>query len=372
MSKSTERSGCVRSCSFDIRCSVARMRCFCVVLLAVVLIALAMPPVAAQPLREPPVFRGLRAGNEITVLMASSRRTAIAVDGQPEVTTETSESIRIQYRVVSLERAGNLVVKVFIHKLDHQPQTPILSRLKVSPILLNIQPDGTVSTLNSESPDTLVMNLSNGDPQSAQVLKMCLTDESISSWFSVPFWMLRPEEDEENKDVWERSHDVSLGTLGSLQLDLSFRSGDIENSIAKVAISGEARFRPLVLPDADAAAFPFLSQARVEIDELSGTGQIHVASPDGDEPTEQRPEFESVEWTIRLHGEAELPPTKPVKTAASQNSDNDAATGLVVPGKTSKVTFRQTQHHVWKLQSFSPRLTGVFYDDRMTRPVPAE
>ena len=368
MPESTEPDGGVRCWSLDIRYSVAQLRCFCVVFL----VALVIPPVAAQPLREPSGFRGLMAGNEITVLVASSRRTDIAVDGQPEVTTETSESMRIQYRVVSLERSGNLVVKMSVHKLDHQPPTPILSRLKVSPILLNIQPDGEVSISSPESRDALVTNLSRGDPQSAQVLKMCLTDESISSWFSVPFWMLRPGEDEENKDVWERSHDVSLGTLGTLQLDLSFRSGDIEKSMAKVAISGEARFRPLVLPDSEATAFPYLSNASVEIDEISGTGQIHAASPDGDKPPEQRPEFESVEWTIRLHGEAELPPTKPVKPAASQNSDDDAAVGLAVPGKTSKVTFQQTQHHVWKLQSFSAGLTGIFYDDRMTRPVPAE
>jgi len=368
MSKNQQFSVRFRSRLTGIASSLGRFRQGCSVLSIVVLTVLVVPSVAAQAIRDVPGFWGLRPGNEITVLVASSRRTEIAVDGQPEVTRETSESLQIQYRVVAIERSGDVLVKAIVRKMDRQPPSSILTRLTGATFSLAIHPDGSVSTLTSEGRDALVTHLSNGDPESAQVLKKCLTDETIGSWFSVPFWMIRPEKDDKKPEAWERRHDVSLGTLGSLQLDLNFQLGDIQDRMVKVVTDGEAHFRPLVLPDTDAAAFPFLSNANVEIDEVLGTGRIYVASPDADEPPGARPEFETVEWTLRLHGNAELPLAKPAKTAAVSGPDKDPAARDVSP-RTGTVTFRQTQHHIWTLQSFSIGMPRMLYD-HLAVPVP--
>ena len=56
--------------------------------------------------------------------------------------------------------------------------------------------------------------------------------------------------------------------------------------------------------------------------------------------------FDSVEWTLKLHGEAKA----------------DAKVG--------KVTFRQTQHHVWKLQSFESSSRRMFENDQFRTPIP--
>lgn len=338
-------------------------------MLAVVLLSLVVPAVAAQPIRDVPGFRGLRPGNHITVLVASSRQTDISIDGQPEVTQETSESLQIQYRVIAVERSGDVVVKTIVSKIDRQPPSSILTRLAGATFSLTIHPDGNVSTLTAEGRDAMVMHLSNGDPESAQILRKCLTDEAIASWFSIPFWMIRPVEDERTHDAWERSHDVSLGTLGSLHLDLNFQAGDIEGSLANVVIAGDAHFRPLVLPDTDARAFPFLSNASVEVDEVSGTGRLYVAEPDADEPPQARPEFESVDWTLRLHGEAELPLAKVEKTAAVPLPDDEIAAEQEVSRKSGTVTFRQSQHHAWTLQSFSIGMPGMFGKELVPIPV---
>lgn len=321
------------------------------VFMTALLIGLSPLPVTAQPLRESGHFRSLRPGHEITVLAATSRRTDVVVDGQPEITTTSSETVQIQYRVVGQDRSGNLVVRLFVQRLDCQPPNTILARLRIAPILLSIQPDGRVHTLNSSSRESLIMNLSNGDPEGLQFLRKCLTDETIAAWFSIPFWMLRPADSDDVQSPWERNHEVSLGTLGSLQLDLSFRPGAPENGIADITISGAARFRPLVLPAADAVAFPFLSDPGIEVDEISGIGRVYVASQDETEGLQQRPEFKSVEWTIRLHGDANLLPAKPVTTEQD------------TPDTTSKVTFRQTQNHVWTLQHFTRGKQGMLFFD---------
>ena len=372
MSKNQEPSIRLRSRLIGIPCSLERFRQGCAVISIVILTALVEPSVSAQAIRDVPGFWGLRPGNEITVLVASSRRTDIAVDGQPEVTRETSESLQIQYRVVAIERSGDVLVKAIVRKMDRQPPSSILTRLNGATFSLAIHPDGHVSTLTSEGRDALVTHLSNGDPESARVLKKCLTDETIGSWFSVPFWMIRPAKDDKIPDAWERRHNVSLGTLGSLQLDLNFQLGDIQDRMAKVVTDGEAHFRPLVLPDTDAAAFPFLSNASVEIDEVSGTGRIYVASPDADEPPGARPEFETVEWTLRLHGNAQLPLAKPAKTAAVPVPDKDNPAAKDVSPRTGTVTFRQTQHHLWTLQSFSIGIPRMLEFDRLAVPVPPQ
>lgn len=135
-------------------------------MLAAVLISLVVPPVAAQPIRDVPGFRGLRPGNHITVLVASSRRTDISIDGQPEVTQETSESVQIQYRVIAVERSGDVVIKAIVRKMDRQPPSSILTRLAGATFSLTIHPDGNVSTFTAEGRDAMVMHLSNGDPES--------------------------------------------------------------------------------------------------------------------------------------------------------------------------------------------------------------
>ncbi len=359
----------IRSHLIGIRCSLRRNNHGCALISAVMLTAIAATSVSAQPIRDAPGFWGLRPGNEITVLVVSSRRTDIAVDGQPEITRESTESLQIQYRVVAIERSGDVIVKAIVRKMDRQPPSAILTRLTGAAFSLAIHPDGSVSTLTSEGRDALVTHLSNGDPESAQILKKCLTDETIGSWFSVPFWMIRPVEGDDPQDTWVRSHDVSLGTLGSLKLDLNFRPSDVQDSMANVVIVGDAHFRPLVLPDTVAAALPFLSNASVEIDEVSGTGHLYVASPDADEPPGARPEFETVKWTLRLHGDAQLPLAKLAKTEAIPNSDTDKAAEQDGSHKTGTVTFRQTQHHIWTLQSSSIGMPGMFENDRLSVPI---
>ena len=337
----------------------------------IILAAFVAPSVAAQPIRDMPGFWGLRPGNVVTVLVASSRRTDIAVDGQPEVTRESSESLQIQYRVVAIERSGDVIVKAIVRKMDRQPPSTILTRLTGAAFSLAIHPDGNVSTLTPEGRDALVTHLSNGDPEGAQILKKCLTDETIGAWFSSPFWMIRPVENDEHPDAWERRHAVSLGTLGLLQLDLNFHLGDVSDSMAKVMIAGDAHFQPLVLPDT-ATAFPFLSNASVEIDELSGKGRIYVPSPDADEPPGARPEFESVEWTLRLHGIAQLPSAKPENTTAVPAAADDDSAEQDAAQRTGTVTFRQTHHHVWTLQSFSIGVPQMLEYDRLPVPVPLQ
>ena len=341
----------------------------CAWITAILLLAVLVPPVAAQTIRDVPGFWGLRQGNEFTVLMASSRRTDIAVDGQPEVTRETSETLLIQYRVVAIERSGDVSITAFVRKTDRRPPSALLTRLAGVTFELTIHPDGNVSADTPEGRDALATYLSNGDPESVQVLRKCLTDDTIASWFSIPFWMIRPAEDRKKADAWERNHDVSLGTLGSLRMDLSFRVGDIKDNMASVVIASDEHFRPLVLPDTDSAAFPFLSNVSLEIDDVSGTGRLYVASPDADEPPRSRPEFESVEWTMQLHGDAQLPLAKLQKNAAVPGSDDDAAPKTDVAKKTAKVTFRETLHHDWTLQSYSIGVPRMFEYDRLDVPV---
>lgn len=106
-----------------------------------------------------------------------------------------------------------------------------------------------------------------------------------------------------------------------------------------------------MLPAADAVAFPFFSDPSIEVDEISGIGRVYVASQDETERLQQRPEFESVEWTIRLHGDANLRSAKPVTTEQG------------FPDTASRVTFRQTQNHVWTLQRFTTGKQGMLFFD---------
>ena len=300
----------------------------------------------AQPAAAVPRFWGLRQGDKMVFTVAGSRRTDIVVDGQPEVTQETSESSQVQLTSFDFDRNGDVFFRVEVQQTDREPSIAGRAKINVPQMFLRVQPDGKVSPLSPEIREILVAALADGHPETINIMKKCLTDESIASWFSVPFWSLGPANDPQKQDAWERTHEVSLGTLGTLQMDLRFIRGDIEKNMLKVAVTGESRFRPLVLPDADTAMFPFFSNVSVEIDEISGTGTLPQPATQKDVRQQQKFGFDYVEWTLKLHGEAKA----------------DAKVG--------KVTFRQTQHHVWKLQSFESSSRRMFENDQFRTPIP--
>ena len=350
------------------------VRCFSIkflppqVFLSLLLLIFTSSICVAQPAAAMPRFWGLKQGDKIVYSVAGSRRTDISVDGQPSVAQETSESLLIQFTARDFERNGDVIFRVDVHQIDRKPDTAGAAKINVREIFLRVQPDGKVGTLNPEIREILVATLANGNPETINVLKKCLTDESIASWFSVPFWSRGPAEDPEKPDTWERTHETSLGTLGTLQMDLRFMRGDIEKNLTEFAISGESRFRPLVLPDADSATFPFFSNVSVEIDEISGTGILPQPATEEGNPLQPRFGFESIDWTLKLHGEAKLANATSSRANTAAPSEDDSG-GAKTDAATGKITFQQTQHHVWKLQSFESASRRMFENDRTPLPV---
>ncbi len=366
MSKSGEISSRGRFLLCDTGCWGIKFLPLPQVILSLLLLIFTTSICVAQPAAAVPRFWGLKQGDKIVFAVAGSRLTDISVDGQPSVTQETSESLLIQFTSRDFERNGDVIFRVDVQQIDRKPETAGAAKINFPQVFLRVQPDGRVGTLNPEIREILLATLADGNPETINILKKCLNDESIASWFSVPFWSRGPAEDPEKQDAWERTHETSLGTLGTLQMDLRFLRGEIEKNVAKVAINGEARFRPLVLPDADTATFPFFSDVSVEIDEISGTGILPQGATEADNPLQQQHfGFESVDWTLKLHGEAKLINAGPSKSNDAAPSGDDDSGGTKTVAAAGKVTFRQTQHHVWKLQSFESASRRMFENDRI-------
>ena len=371
MSKSGEISSHGRFLLCDTGCWGIKFLPLSHVILSLLLLIFTTSICVAQPAASVPRFWGLKQGDKIVYTVAGSRRTAISVDGQPALTQETSESLLIQFTSRDFERNGDVIFRVDVQQIDRKPETAGAAKINFPQVFLRVQPDGRVGTLNPEIREILVATLADGNPETINILKKCLTDESIASWFSVPFWSRGPAEDPEKQDAWERTHETSLGTLGTLQMDLRFMRGEKENNMSKVAITGESRFRPLVLPDADTAKFPFFSNVSVEIDEILGTGILPQGATEEDNQVQQQQHFgfESVDWTLKLHGEAKLINAGPSKSKDAAPSGDDDSGGAQTVAAAGKVTFRQTQHHVWKLQSFESASRRMFENDRIPLPI---
>lgn len=369
MSKSSKNSSHRRFWLWAARCWSIKFLPLPQVILPLLLLICMSSICFAQPAAAVPRFWGLKQGDKIVYTVAGSRRTDITVGEQPSVTQETSESLLIQFTARDFERNGDVIFRVDVHQIDRKPETAGAAKVNVREIFLRVQPDGSVGTLNPEIREILVATLADGNPETINILKKCLTDESIASWFSVPFWSRGPAEDPEKQDAWERAYETSLGTLGTLQMDLRFVRDEIEENVSKVAVTGESRFRPLVLPDADTATFPFFSNVSVEIEEISGTGTLSQPATEEANPVQPHFGFESVDWTLKLHGEAKLVDANPSKSNDAAPSDEDDSNGAKTDAAVGKVTFRQTQHHVWKLQRFESASRRIFENDRIPLPV---
>lgn len=322
----------------------------------------------AQLKRDAPGFWGLRPGNEFTVIVASSRRTEISVDGNPEVVRESSESQRIQYRVVAIDRSGDITIKAIIQTMERTPSSQLLTRLSGATFMLSVEPDGRVKTLSAEGRDALVTYLSNGDPESAAILRKCVNDETIASWFSGPFWLIPPAEEVDDK-TWEHEHVLSLGTMGTIHAALQFRPAETKDGFTTVKLDGNARFQPLVLPDtADRTPFPTWRNTTVEIKSLTGTARMATPPPGNEEIIRRRPTFESLEWTVQVQGKGALPLTGEEKEAEGTDSEDGTSADPSADDLTN-VSFKMTQNHVWTLQSHVIGYHNEFDNGRILVPV---
>ena len=294
---------------------------------------------------------GLTTGDTFTANVVIIKQTEVTVGDQAPTVSETTDRFQIQYQVAGSGPAGDIIIAARLKRPLREAGDTSSAALKVDSrttksleeltMILEMNPGGTFTSITSSDRDAIVATFSGLDPSASRLLQDACPDRVIAGWFARPFWVAHDRESLKEGAAWSRSEDIALGPFGTLRCDADLKLAQAKESTGSVEISAKGRFIPLVRPsDAESSGAMLLTDVTAELDEYSGNARMYLSpvAKEGIPAKTNRPQFESIDVRIRLHGTATLP---------GKNGDASKNEPAIV------VSFRQTQMQSWILQKFS-------------------
>ncbi len=321
---------------------------------------------AVAQIGESKAVWGLTTGDTLTVNVVIVKQTEVIVLDQSPTISETTDRFQIQYQVSGSSPAGDIMVAAKLRRTVRETgettpevlQVAAGSARALDDLALNLEldSDGVVTSISTTDRDAIVAIFSGLDPSASRLLRNACPDSVIAGWFARPFWVAHDRESLQEGVSWSRTEEIAIGPFGTMRCDADLELANAEELAGSVEISGKGRFVPLVLPS-DARAFGVLplTDVTAELDEFSGNARMYL-SPSETEGTPKpgnRPQFESLNVTLRFHGTATIPVKKEI---------------ALTDERPETVSYRQTQVQSWFLQDFSYGRREFFSNE----PVPRE
>ncbi len=311
---------------------------------------------------EPKPVWGVSAGDRFQVSVVIVKQTEVTIDDQPPTLSETKDRFQIEYRVAQISPTGDSVIVGGLRRPVRETGATSPASLRSANeaagtledllVVLHVDSDGVVQKISATEKEALLTQVSSLDPSVTRLLQNTCSDDVIAGWFGRPFWISTDPVAAAPGQTWSRSDDTAVGAFGTLRSSIELKTGAIVDQRMGVEISGTGRFVPLVVPETDSPGDAlFLTNVEATLDQFSGRARMFLSPAAADlvAANPKRPQFESMEVMIRLHGNGIL-----------QQSSSD---------KKQQVNFRQTQIQSWTLVEFE--LGRPEYRFRVPAPIPA-
>lgn len=328
------------------------------VLTATGALALILPLAAAD---EAVSVWGMNAGDRFLVSVVIVKQTDVTIDDQPPIRSETTDKLRIEYRVVQVSTNGEAICVARLQRPNRETDKASPDSLKSAAgnvvnledllVVLHVDSEGIVQRVSTADKESILANVASPEPSALRLLEHACPDEVIASWFGRPFWIACHPEDAKPGHTWNRADDIAMGEFGTLRNSNDITIAGGKTRLTDVEISGTGRFVPLVVPQTDSQfSSSILKDVTAELDQFSGTARMFLRSANEDkiQPIRKRPQFDSMELTIRLHGQGLL-----------QKGQSDPP---------QQVAFQQTQIQSWNLVEFEFGRPEIFFNF----PVPVD
>jgi len=294
---------------------------------------------------EPGPVWGVSAGDRFQVSVVIVKQTEVTIDDQPPTLSETKDRFLIEYRVAQISATGDAVIVASLRRPVRETGTASPASLKSAAeaagtledllVVLHVDSEGVVQKISPTDREALIAQVSSLDPSVTRLLQNACSDDVIAGWFGRPFWLTTDPATAAQGQTWSRSDEMTVGVFGTLRSEVELKAGATVDQRMGLEMSGTGRFVPLVVPETDSPGHSFqLKNVDATLDQFTGRARMFLspaeANPDGTNP--KRPQFESMEVTVRLHG-----------SGTHQQNPSD---------KVQQVSFRQTQIQSWTLVDF--------------------
>jgi hypothetical protein len=314
--------------------------------------------IAAGQIGDSKAIWGLSTGDTFSASVVIVKQTEVTVGEQSPTQSETTDKFQIQYQVVGVDPAGDIVVAARMQRPEREtskssPQSlqtfdAAIQSLEQFTVVLQVSSEGVVTSVSPSDRESLIAYFSGLDPSSSNLLSNACPNSVVASWFARPFWIAHDQTTLKEGAKWDRTEDIALGSFGTLHCETALKVATVDPKWGSIELKGSGRFVPLVLPTKQASfGEPPLAEFTAELDEYSGKARMFLAPIVDDvvPSPPKRPQFESIELTLRFHGTG---------TIVDRSAEEQAPP--------QKVTFRQTQIQSWLLQGFSFGRRELFFN----------
>jgi hypothetical protein len=152
------------------------------------------------------------------------------IPGQPEITSEITDQMELDYRVDAVAPTGAMVVRVRVRDVIRDTETPDqslmpglddgASQLEDAVFQMEVGADGIVTGFSTSYRDRVIAKLSAARNSSYGVLRDLLSDDQLRAWLARPFWLAATSADVATQKPWDRGDFIGLGPLGHLRINV--------------------------------------------------------------------------------------------------------------------------------------------------------
>lgn len=273
---------------------------------------------------------GLQRQDRFSVETVFERETALQLDDSTAKVYSSRDTLIFEYQVQNELPGGDLAIRVSVMDADRKTDDAALSdgtsrqlgHLREMTVVIVIDPDGTVKGIPGFR--EALHKLADVHGSSRSILNSSISQDVFAAWLNQPFRVTAIRGEWEVGSQTEFLHQLTLGPWGAIRTVGTAKVESIEDGMASLQITGNARHVPLTAPADNGPAAPVqVSDVKVQVEEFSGTARVvprnlktdkaedtdappEDADPQDAKPVRERPPFEASTLTIQCSGDARV------------------------------------------------------------------
>jgi hypothetical protein len=213
----------------------------------------------------------LREGDTFYVVQDTKMQQSMSFMGQDIDMNIKTQSV-LRYRVKKVQKNATVVEMTFLRqKMEMDGPVPVPGAdfgEKLKNLTFTFTVDDKWNVVKFEGYDKFLEAIAGEDPMLATMLRTVLPESVVKQSFGQTF-SLAPDKPLAVGDTWQRKEKMSLGPLGSFEVNTRYKLDEVRGSLARLSIAGDMKWSGG--DDGMAPKLPFkISEANIRTDKFDG------------------------------------------------------------------------------------------------------
>lgn len=273
---------------------------------------------------------GLQRQDRFSIETVIQRETSLKLDDSRAQVYSTQDTLVLEYQVQNELPGGDLAIRVSVKTAERDSDAAVASDgvsrqmglLRDLAVVIVVDPDGNIKSIPGFR--EALNKLADIHGASRSILNSSVSQDVFAAWLNQPFQVTGIRGEWEVGSEAQFLHQLTLGPWGAIRTVGTAKVESIDEGMASLQITGNARHVPPTAPADNGPAAPIrVSDVKVQIEEFSGSARAIPRNlkadnaedadatpqddrPEAAQPVRERPPFESSTLTILCSGDARV------------------------------------------------------------------